>query len=319
MKTTKLILLFTGLLALTACGDDEEPVVIHHGESTPIDTGNSRNDNRNTGGSAEAMSRYEFPKLRGGNSLLIVHRAILNDISQEQGVNYCVEWDPAIRAQRWSCYQLYSSVNYKNGDNVSRYRADNTGSLLPSCQYPNDPDLAETYRLTADPYKASGFDHGHICPSADRLRATAANYQTFFITNMQPQCNVFNAGLWEDMENQVRSWGGSMYSDTLYVCKGGTIDSDATIRGYIGSGENRIPIPKYFFMALFSKKGTQYKAIGFWVEHLDDDHKGDDLKKYCVSIDRLEELTGIDFFCNLPDDVEDRVESTVAMGDWGLR
>lgn len=320
MKTTRLIMLFVCALTLAACGDDDEPIVINHGgNDSPIDNGTSVNENRNTNGPTEAQTRYEFPKLKGGNNQIIVHKATLNDKSQISGINYCVEWDPSIHAQRWSCYQLYSSINYKSGDNVSRYSADNTGSLLPTCQYPNDQDLAEEYRFTTDPYKYSGYDHGHICPSADRLRATEANYQTFFITNMQPQRNVFNAGLWSDMEDQVRQWAGSMYSDTLYVCKGGTIDKDSNIKGYLGSNENRIPIPKYFFMALFSKKGSSYKALGFWVEHLDTDHKGDNLRQYAVSIDRLEELTGLDFFCNLPDDVENKAEATLVPSNWGLQ
>ena len=83
--------------------------------------------------------------------------------------------------------------------------------------------------------------------------------------------------------------------------------------------KNKIPVPKYFFVALFSQKGTKYKAIGFWVEHSNKDLKNDKLTKYVVSIKELEELTGIDFFCNLPDDIEKVVESRVAPLAWGLK
>jgi endonuclease G len=83
--------------------------------------------------------------------------------------------------------------------------------------------------------------------------------------------------------------------------------------------ENRIPVPRYFFMALLSKKGNNYKATAFWVEHLNEDHTNDALRNYAYSIDWLEQQTGIDFFCNLPDDIEDMVESKMTPSEWGLK
>ena len=174
--------------------------------------------------------------------------------------------------------------------------------------------------MTADPYKYNGYDHGHICPSADRLRSAESNYQTFYITNMQPQLNVFNAGIWEKMEEQVRTWASAC--DTLFVCKGGTIDKQEHVLGQLTDQikrENRIPVPRYFFMALLSKKGNNYKATAFWVEHLNEDHTNDALRNYAYSIDWLEQQTGIDFFCNLPDDIEDMVESKMTPSEWGLK
>jgi endonuclease G len=317
MKTKNLFFLFACALAFTACGGDDDPVVIKKPDVPNIDDGTSANTNKNTTGPLEAQTRYEFPKLKGGNNVVIVHKATLNDAIGEFGVNYCVEWNPDIHAQRWSCYILYDKINYKAGSNVSRYYVENGGNLLPTSQYPNDADMNSTYLFSVDPYRGSGYDHGHICPSADRQRAVEANYQTFFMTNMQPQRNVFNAGLWSKMEEKVRAWGN--LCDTLYICKGGTIDSQNNILGYIGSGANKIPVPKYFFMALFSKKGTTLKALGFWVEHRNEDHKDDNLKNYAVSIDELEEKTGIDFFCNLPDNTENTVEATLNLSDWNLK
>lgn len=40
------------------------------------------------------------------------------------------------------------------------------------------------------------------------------------------------------------------------------------------------------------------------------------MKETAVSIDRLEELTGIDFFCNLPDSIEDEVEKEYTADGW---
>ena len=326
MKAKKLFMLMAAIFTLAACsdgGDDggggNEP------KPNPEPTPKTVNENKNTTGPAEAQYRLEFPKLKGGSSVVVVHRAVLNRKTEEEGVNYCVEWDTSLNSQRWSCYQLYSSINYSSASNVSRYYADNDGSLSEICQYPNDQDLPVQYRWAEDPYKYSGYDHGHICPSADRLRAVECNYQTFYITNMQPQFNKFNAGLWEKMEEDVRNW--VRLGDTLYVCKGGTIDKSEYIYEYINRNshqstrvnEKHIPVPLFFYMAVVCRKGDVWHGMAYWVKHYNEDHSNDNRKGYAITIDRLEELTGIDFFCNLPDDIEDQVESEKEYSFWSLK
>ena len=66
---------------------------------------------------------------------------------------------------------------------------------------------------------------------------------------------IRNTGIWLTLEGQVQSWGRSCTSsDTLYVVKGGTIDKEDQIRGYISNDLSK-PIPKYYYMALLFKKG----------------------------------------------------------------
>ena len=288
-------------------------VKYYNGRTLEFDTGNfiiAIRKYRPTDEVVNAIYRLEFPRCKeGDNNLLLVHTGTLNDVSGETGINYSTEWDTNIHAQRWSCYQMYASVLQIN---TSRTQ---TG-------YPNDPFLPLTYQFTKDPYVSSGYDHGHICPSADRLASAESNEQTFYMTNMQPQVHGFNAGIWARMETQVRSWATSAYFDTLYVCKGGTIDQDSQIYDYLGSEDNRIPIPKYFFMALLGKQYTGgYTAIGLWVEHSSDIPSSTQIGNFAVNIRELEQKTGIDFFHNLPDSIEESVE-TLPLSNlknvWGL-
>ena len=226
--------------------------------------------------------------------MLVVHTAKLNDVTGEEGINYSVEWDTNKRAQRWSCYQMYESLLQKN---ASRYQGG----------YPNDVFMPVTYHFASDPYVKSGYDHGHILPSADRMASTQSNEQTFYMTNMQPQVHAFNAGIWEKMEEQVRTWAWQF--DTLYVCKGGTIDREDQLNGYIGTDDNLIPVPKYFFMAVLGKTPSGYTAIGLWVEHRSDYPSNASVGDYVVNIRDLEQKTGLNFFHNLPDDIEESVET----------
>ena len=242
-----------------------------------------------------ALMRLEFPVTKtDGNSRVILHEAQLNDLTGETGINYSTEWDMTIHAQRWSCYQMYASLLESN-------------TIRAESGYPNDFFLPVEYHFDKDPYKGSGYDHGHICPSADRLASEESNAQTFFMTNMQPQTHSFNAGIWSRMESQVRNWANTF--DTLYVCKGGTIDQEANIITYLMSETDTIPIPKYFFMAILGKKAQSYQAIAFWVEHQDGISSKIPLTNFVVNISQLEQYTGIDFFHNLPDETEQAVET----------
>ena len=114
------------------------------------------------------------------------------------------------------------------------------------------------------------------------------------------------------------AWGGRTYNWvlglTLYICKGGTIDKSEQVLATIGKG---LIVPKFFFMALLRVKNGVYNAMGFWIEHKPSNDKR--LAKYAVSIKELERKTGIDFFCNLPDDIENVVEEAAVNNTlWGL-
>jgi len=169
-----------------------------------------------------------------------------------------------------------------------------------------------------DDHKSNGYDRGHIVASADRQRTVEANSQTFYLSNMQPQLNAFNAqGIWYELENRVRNtYNKDSFRDTLFVVKGGTIDNGnfTMVR--------KIPAPNYFFMALLRKRNNitangGYAAVGFWMKH--EPNTDTTFKNYAVSIDELEELTGIDFFCNLPDEIEKAVEQTYSTAVWSLK
>ena len=301
MKNIKIYMLLAAtMLMVAACGSDDDDL----GGSSGSDNQKALNVNKNYDGKQPEVARLEFPRLKGGNSVVIVHKT-----DDAFGLNFCTEWDYGKMSQRWSCYQMYKGY----GGNAGRYEG--------NPQYPFDEDLQTIENKTGikmywdeDLFRGSGYDHGHICPSADRLYSKLANKQTFYLTNMQPQYPKFNQKLWADMEDRMRKWidrGAS--TDTMYVCKGGTIDSEENIIERI---KGELIVPKYFYMAILYKNAEGYKAIAFWALNENVDRKGDDLKKYIISIDRLEELTDIDFFCNLPDDIENKVEAQAYTASW---
>ncbi len=244
--------------------------------------------------------RIEVPKLseeyHNNKAKYVVHYA--EDNVGDSTLNYSLEYNYASNHSRWVAFTLYDKTSEKNTKRTNAWST--------------DPYLLE-YTDNAYDFRGSGYDRGHLVASADRLYSIPANEQTFYYSNMSPQVHSFNGGIWASLENRVQNWGSlSALRDTLYVAKGGTIKHDQVI-GTIG--DNEIVIPKYYFTALLAKKGVTYKSIAFWFEHRAHPQPYS-LKDYALSVEELEKLTGIDFFHNLPDDIERVVEKQKNLEDW---
>jgi endonuclease G len=276
------------------------------------DDGSTANDNANSTTTNTEYGRTEVPRLSSTDARVLTYS------TDTYGVNYMVEWDDAKKAQRWSCYVLSQTTLQQN---TSRYTPADGES-----QYLFDTRLPDSAYFSSDPYYGNGqrYEHGHICPSADRLYSAEANKQTFYLTNMQPQFASFNSGVWLVMENAVRNLAernSYTWCDSLFVVKGGTID-DGQWGGYnkvYQTLSNGLVVPRYFFVALLAKKGNSYNAIGLWFSQVGGNNSDTALAKYAVSIDALEERTGIDFFCNLPDALEQTVESICQPSQWNFK
>ena len=298
---------FVLCLCLTSCGDDGPA-------PDPVDQNNT---NANKTATPEA-SRLEIPHLVGGNAIFLVKKAKLSDNGSKMFVNFCIEWDCNRKAQRWTAYRW--DIDNTVDNNIGRTEA-----------WAEDTDIPSQYRSTPSDHKSNGYDRGHMIASEDRQCSTSANSQTFLLSNIHPQYNKFNGksnnvsyvwlNLEQRLQNMYKAWNKTYNSgDTVYVVKGGTIAA-----GQIIETKKTLPVPKYFFVALLYKRANLnigykgYRAIGYWIEHTNGTNTADGtaLSKYCVSIDELELKTGIDFFCNLPDDIENNVENTCSPAQWG--
>jgi endonuclease G len=78
-------------------------------------------------------------------------------------------------------------------------------------------------------------------------------------------------------------------------------------------GKEEVSVPNYFYKVLLSKDGT--KMIGFLVPHKNSNKP---LYEFVVSVDEIEKMTGIDFYPNLPDEIENQMESKSDYKDWSF-
>ena len=161
---------------------------------------------------------------------------------------------------------------------------------------------------TPNDFRGSGYDRGHLVPAADMAFSEEAMRETFFMSNISPQSRNFNGGIWRELEELTRSWAKKM--DKLYVVTGPILSYEP--KGYIG--DNEVAVPAAYFKVLLDLESPKQKGIGFVIPN---EVSFDPLYKFAVSVDRVEEISGLDFYPDLlADEAEDAIESDFNIDLW---
>lgn len=155
-------------------------------------------------------------------------------------------------------------------------------------------------------YKGSGYDRGHLVPAGDRRFSAQAYNETFYTSNISPQNREFNAGIWNDLEQQTRRWA-KRYG-TLYVFTGGVLTVNL-----LEIGEEDVDVPNMFYKIIARKRGNEVICISFLIPTKPHSLT---LNDFLVSIDEVENITGLNFFHQLPQGAQDSFEKKVRPSDW---
>jgi endonuclease G, mitochondrial len=186
-----------------------------------------------------------------------------------------------------------------------------TSEMLKGRQPRSDdyrPDFQiSTISAQLEDYQGSGYDRGHLCPAGDMKLNPTSMSESFYLSNMSPQDKDFNAGIWNTLEDRVRKW--ALTFERIYVVTGGVLTSN---KGKIGL--NGVSIPKYFYKIIYDPRGPG-KMIAFLIPNENSEKA---LQNYIVTVDSLENLTGIDFFPELPDSNENHLESSLNLSSWSF-
>ena len=208
---------------------------------------------------------------------------------------YSVGYDDSLPAPRWSSYRVfpYRDVHLER---PSSFKS----------------DVRTSARVTTSEYVRSGYDRGHLAPNyaISVCYGEEAQRETFLLSNIVPQLHALNAGLWKDMEQRIMKRYVARYG-TVWVQVGPVISSPAVKR--VG----RVPVPSSFWMVIseYDESAQGIRAIAYLVPH-EEKWRDIELTRYVVSIRRVEELTGLDFFPKLPKATQDRLESAPAPRAW---
>ena len=206
--------------------------------------------------------------------------------------NYVVSYNRETKCPNWVLWKL--TREHADG-NIKR----------PDYAFHEDMEVPSPRAELVD-YRGSGYDRGHMCPAGDNKWDEDAMYESFLMTNMCPQNQQLNSGLWNQIEMQCRYWA-KKYGKLYIVC------GPIYLRGeYQTIGPNRVMVPEAFFKAVICLDG-ETKGIAFVCRNT----KGDRKKDYYVNtIRQVERITGYCLFPNLDEDIAEQVKDYADIDEW---
>lgn len=228
-------------------------------------------------------SKMELPAIED-DDIIITHKG------------YTISYNAKARIPEWVAYELTSEET--TGD------ADREDAIFQM-----DPQYSRTQAMRED-YSGSGWTKGHMACAGDFHWDEEAMDETFYLTNICPQDEELNKGDWNYLEKQIRYWARD--NGKVWVVSGPIIGDNK----YGTIGERDVVIPDSFFKAVLIQKKGKFHSIAFV---MDNDDKRYFLSDCSMSVNELEELTGLDFFPELYDDVEESIESKINHSVWNIK
>ncbi|MFA8434923.1 MAG: DNA/RNA non-specific endonuclease [Marinifilaceae bacterium] len=225
----------------------------------------------------QLKAQFNYLPVKKGNEQIVKHKYY--------SLSYNENWEQA----SWVAYEL-------NPQTIS-------GTTKRSNNFRTDPMVSSRSASLKD-YSKSGYDRGHLLPAASMKFSKEAMSETFYMSNMSPQKPYFNRGIWKKLEAQVRSWVNRY--GKLYVVTGPIIkQTEQKI------GPNKVIVPQAYYKVIWNPK--QKKGIAFLLKN---EKSSEPLSHFAVSIDKVEQETGIDFFPALPDPLEEEIEKQYQKAAW---
>lgn len=204
---------------------------------------------------------------------------------------FTLSYNDSYEQANWVYYSLTDQMVRKSG-------AERSSSFKVDMMVPGES-------AKSSDYSRSGYDRGHLCPAADMDFDPKAMKESFLMSNVSPQEPEFNRGIWKQLEETVREW--AIEEKQLYIVTGPVFkDNKGTI------GKEEVLVPGYFFKIIYDPT-DQPKMIAFVMPNQASDQP---LTEFAVPVDKAEQLTGFDFFSQLPDNQEIKLESRTLLAGW---
>ncbi len=185
-----------------------------------------------------------------------------------------------------------------------------TGNLARIDSFLPDPLVKGGTAVTTD-YWYSGYDRGHLVPSADMRWNQEALAATYLYSNISPQLPELNRESWAELEDWLRRYV-NFSKRRVFVVTGPVLREGLPIMEK-PNRENDVSIPELFYKVIADLDGDNPKGLAFLQANGRNENP---TISYAVPIDSVEKITGIDFFANLDDSLEDTIEAMREPMDW---
>jgi endonuclease G len=236
------------------------------------------------------MSYMGLPKIESG-----IATQGWSHVLRNQG--YMLEYSEKLANPLWVVYQV-TEQHFKSGKRPSGFTA----------------DWRSITGIRHADYTRSGYDRGHMAPNyviASRY-GKAAQQETFLMTNITPQKPSLNQKSWQRLE-EIVSNDFSKWQGDFWVVTGPIFDENPQ-----KIKNTQVAIPKAFYKILIKPTTSERPAIALAFVFPQEAKANANLMTFVTSIDAVEAQTGIDFFSELDDDFENRLESSIMPDAWRL-
>jgi len=192
---------------------------------------------------------------------------------------------------------VYYSLTKKH---LSLANLDRKGSFV------KDP-YVHSEQASNEDYSGSGYDKGHLVPCEDMSFSEQAMKETFYYSNCAPQTTELNRGQWKVLEELAREWAVD-FGEAMVVC--GPVFK--TLMPKMGAHD--IPVPDLYYKIIVVHKEKNYSALAFLMPNSSSVLLAP--VNYTCTIDSVEKITGLDFFTELPDNLEEQFEGKINVSEW---
>ena len=171
--------------------------------------------------------------------------------------------------------------------------------------FKEDRNIVSFSALPSD-YLRSGYDRGHLAPAEDMKFSEEAMRDSFYMSNMTPQRPEFNRGVWKKLEKQVRRF--AYKEGSVFVITGPVLERNLKKIGR----SNKVSVPQQFYKIVYDETPPQ-KMIAYVLQNSGSNLP---LESFATTVDEVERITGLDFFSELPIEVQSKLESESEVADW---
>jgi endonuclease G len=206
--------------------------------------------------------------------------------------NYSLSYIEAYELASWVAYELTG----EEAGSVIEYKE----------KYREDPDI-KTGSATPKDYKKAGYIMGQLAFIEHMMMSETAATESFYLSAIVPHKLAFNKYVWKTLGNIIKAW--AIECGSLFVVNGPVL-ADAPFGTF---GESKVSIPERYYSVVLDLANE--RGLGFVIRN---SMSSSSVKQYAVSINEVEKVTGLDFFPSLPDEQEERIESTFEPDKWNF-
>lgn len=220
---------------------------------------------------------------------------------------YVLGFDCHYKMASWVFHVLSPDISHGNQTRTNDFRLDENlpcGSSIESDYFLKKENDDGTFE-----YDGFGFDRGHLAPSADFRWSANALSESYYYSNMTPQRPEFNRDSWASLEGLLRTIS-EQEKKQFYIITGPILNENLP---EIERSPNKLKIPELHYKIIIDPSPENPRGMAFLMPNKKCEKR---LSEYVVSIDSIEQLTGLNFFPSMDESLETKIEEKSNFNEW---